>query len=155
MRKTYYIFTLFLTLISCRTTDREQVGECCDKTYDNLNEAIKCFSQTSNGNLDERLLLIAFVNKDLEVNQKLGWNIIKDSEIVKVAKRNYALVITDINEYKIPTEDCGNSIQDCIKKNSGKTFFIITNKAQCMFSDWTIEDSKQSIIDKLEIGNGP
>ncbi|MBL7911306.1 MAG: hypothetical protein JNJ41_09660 [Bacteroidia bacterium] len=100
-------------------------------------------------------MLIAFVDKDLEANQKLGWNIIKDEEIINTAKRNYALVITDINKYKIPNNDCSSYMTECFKNNSGKTFFVIANQAQCWCRDWTLEDKKESIIENLEVGNGP
>gem|GEM_PF-3970408 len=150
--------TLFFILTSCNQADKTKVGTCCEQTYTNVDDAIKCLSQTNDGNgtsADERLLLIAFVDKDLEANQKLGWDIIKDPDIIKEAKRKYALVIVDSDHYKIPDTDCSSYINESIKNNSGKTFFVIANQVQCWFGDWTLSDNKESIIQELGIGNGP
>ena len=158
MKNTLYILTIFLGLTSCNSADEYKVGTCCDKTYTNVEDATKCLSQTNDGNgttIDDRLLLIAFVDKDLEANRKLGWDIIKDPEIIREAKRKYALVIVDRNQYKIPDNDCRSPIAERIEKNSGKTFFIIANPEQCWFGDWTLEDDKDLIIQKLGIGIGP
>jgi len=126
MKNTFFLLTLSFVLTNCSTTDKNKVGTCCDKTYTNVDNAIKCLSNTNDGNgttADERLLLIAFVHKDIEANQKLGWDIIKDKDIIRIAKRNYALVITDVDQYKIPGNDCALHITESIKNNSGKNIF--------------------------------
>jgi len=158
IKNTLYILTIFLGLTNCNSADEYKVGTCCDKTYTNVDDAIKCLSQTNDGNrttADERLLLIAFVDKNLKANRKLGWKIIKDPEIIMEAKRKYALVIVDRIQYKIPDSECSSPIAERIEKNSGKTFFIIANRGQCWFGDWTLEDDKDWIIQKLGVGIGP
>ena len=145
-------------MTNCNSADEYKVGTCCDKTYTNVDDAIKCLSQTNDGKgttIDERLLLIAFVYKYIEANRKLGWDIIKDPEIIREAKRKYALVIVDRNQYKIPDNDCRSPIAERIEKNSGKTFFIIANPEQCWFGDWSLEDDKDWIIQQLANGIGP
>jgi len=102
---------------------------------------------------DERLLLIAFVHKEVEANQKLGWDIIKDPEIVKTAKRNYALVILDVKQHKILNDECTSYTIEDFKKN--KTVFVIANQALCSFGYFTLDDEKESIIERLQVGNGP
>lgn len=158
MKKTLYFLSLFFILTNCGLNSNDKVGTCCDKPYTNVDSAINCFSRTVDGNrttTDERLILIAFVHKDLEANQKLGWDIIKDPDIVKTAKRNYSLVILDANQYKILNEDCSYNIAETIEKNQDKIFFVITNQALCVFGDWTLDDDKESIIERLGVGSGP
>jgi hypothetical protein len=158
IKTTFYTLIIFLVLTNCNSVDKNAIGICCDKTYTNVDDALKCLSQTNDGNgttTDERLLLIAFVDKDVEANQKLGWDIIKDQDIIKEAKRKYALVIVDVNQYKIPDNDCAFYMVESIRKNSGKTFFVIANQLQCWFGDWTLADNKESVIQDLGVGNGP
>ena len=73
-------------------------------------------------------MLIAFVKKDVEANQKLGWGIINDPDIVIKAKRYYALVILDANQYGILNEECSYNIPDILQEHLDKTVFIITNQ---------------------------
>ncbi len=158
MKNIFYLFSLSFILTSCGSNSNHKVGTCCDKTYTNVDSALNCLSRTVDGNgttADERLILIAFVHKDLEANQKLGWDIIKDPDIVKTAKRNYALVILDANQYKIVNADCSDNIAETLKKTHNKTIFVIANQALCVFGDWTLNDDKESIIDRLEVGTGP
>ncbi|MBL7896330.1 MAG: hypothetical protein JNK50_13620 [Bacteroidia bacterium] len=158
MKKIFYLFSLSFNLTNCGNNSHDKVGTCCDKTYSNVDSAINCLSRTVDGNgttADERLILIAFVDKDLGANQKLGWDIIKDPDIVKTAKRNYALVILDADQYKILNDDCSNNIAETIEKTHDKTIFVIANQALCVFGDWTLNDDKESIIDRLQVGNGP
>ncbi len=160
MKTTFYISILLLALTNCgvKTSDKNTFCACCDKTYTNVDDALKCLNTTVDGNgttADERLILIAYANKDLETNQKLGWGIIKDQDIVKTAKRNYALVILDADQYKILNDSCTNDKHEDLKKYKGKTFFIIANRALCVFGHWTLDDKKDDIIYRLEIGNGP
>jgi len=158
MKNVLYFFSLSFILTNCVYDSNDKVGACCDKTYTNVDSAINCLNLTVDGNgtsADERLLLIAFVNKDVEANQKLGWNIIKDTDIVKTAKRNYALVILNANQYKILNEECSYNIAETLKKHQDKTLFVIANQALCRFGDWTLDDNKESIIERLQVGDGP
>ena len=158
MKKTLYILTLLFGLTNCNINDKTIVRTCCDKTYINVDDAINCLSQTDDGDgtaIDDRLLLLAFVTKDIETNQKLGWDIIKDPDIIKEAKKKYALVILDANQYKIPDNDCASYMTESLKNNSGKTFFVIANQVQCWSGDFTLDRDKESIIIRLGEGNGP
>lgn len=158
MKKIFYLFSLSFILTKCGNNSNDKVGTCYDKTYTNVDSAINCLSRNVDGNgttADERLILIAFVEKDLEANQKLGWDIIKDPDIVKTAKRNYTLVILDANQYKILNDDCSNNIAETIEKTHDKTIFVIANQALCVFGDWTLNDDKKGIIERLQVGNGP
>lgn len=158
MKKIFYLFSLYFILTNCGEKSNDKVGTCCDKTYTKVDSAINCLNRTVDGNgttADERLILIALVYKDLEENQKLGWDIIGDPDIVKTAKRNYALVILDANQYKILNDDCSFDITETIEKTNDSTIFVIANQALCMFGDWTLNDDKESIIERLQVGNGP
>jgi hypothetical protein len=96
------------------------------------------------------MLLIAFVTKDIKANQSLGWNIIHDLEIVKVAKRNYLLVTLDVNHFQGPPE-----LNKLIRKHKNESFFVIANPALYPFADWAVDENKDFIISRLSNGNGP
>ena len=100
-------------------------------------------------------MLFAFVNKDIKINQDLGWSIIKDQEIVSFAKKKYLLIILDINQISILDESCFVGIHDLIKQNKNETTFVISNTELCPFGFWKLSESKDQIISSLEIGNGP
>jgi hypothetical protein len=159
MKMTIYISILLLALTSCgvKTSDKNTIGICCDKTYTNIDSALNCFSRTSNNptGYDERLLLIAFVNKDIKANQNLGWDILKDEEIINVAKQKYLLITLDINQTNIPKDQNAPELLEIIKSNKDKTCFVITNSALYPFGNWTADEKKDEIISRLEIGNGP
>jgi hypothetical protein len=129
MKKALYIFSLLFVMTNCK--------------------------QTNETKAEEKLLLIAFVTQNLEANQRLGWKIINDNDIINKAKKKYDLVILDINNYKIPNNGCASNIKKDIEKNRGENFFVIANRSQCWFSTWKISDKKQSVIEKLGVGNGP
>lgn len=153
----YTAFTLILlTFFSCNI--RKEICSCCDKSFTSINDAIFCFEQTKSENetsSDSRLLLIAFVEKDIEANQKLGWKIIGNSEIIEEAKEKYALIILDSRQYKTLYDSCASQKLKQPKKYNGKPFFVITNQALCVFGTWTLDDDNESIIDELGIGDGP
>lgn len=158
MINTFYLLVVFFILTNCNTPYKTKVGTCCNNTYTKIDDAIKCLSLTTDGNgttSDERLLLIAFVCKDINANQKLGWNIIKDPDIITEAKEKYTLIILDVNQYKIPNNDCSSYMAESLKKNNGKTFFVIANQGQCWLGDWTLDENKDNIIANLGVGSGP
>ena len=76
--------------------------------------------------------LLRLFSKDVEANQKSGWGIIKDTDIVNIAKRNYVLVILDAKQYKTFNDSCSNYTPFDLKKHEGKPFFIIANQALCL-----------------------
>lgn len=159
MKRIFYFFSLSFILISCGLLPTSnKVCTCCDTTYTNIDSAIDCLSRTVDGKgttADNRLLLIAFVDKDVEANQKLGWDIIKYPDVIKTAKRKYALVILDVSQHKTLYNKCDSYNAENFKKYEGKTFFVITNQALCIFGDWTFSDDRETIIERLNVGNGP
>ena len=137
----FLIPIIFFT--SCHPKKKEKVGICCEKTYANVDDAWECFSQTASteNTHDDRVLLVAFVDKNLEKNQNLGWNIIKDPEIIKEAKRKYALVIIDKSETKnFPNERLVQSVKEHFKQNSEKPIFFGINSLKHHFNEWTLDD---------------
>ena len=132
MKKTIYLFSLLFVITNCKQATESRKSET-----------------------DEKLLLIAFVNQNFEANKMLGWKIINDIDIINEAKKKYDLEILNINDYKIPNKECALNINETIQKNSSETFFVIANKEQCWFSVWKLSDDKESILEKLGVGNGP
>lgn len=156
MKKILYLFIILFTQANC--TDRKKVGKCCDESYSSIDNALACYSHTNDGNgtsSDERLFLLAFVNKNIETNQKLGWNIIKDQDIINVAKQNYLLITLDVNHFKIPEGQNAPELMETINSNKDSLFFVIVNSALHPFADWNSKEQKDIIIDRLQIGNGP
>lgn len=155
MKQIFYFLSLSLILTNCGFNTNEEVGTCCEKSYTNIDSALICLRQSVDGHgtaADERVLLIAFVNKGLVAKQELGWDIINDPEIRKIAKRNYALIILSTNQDSILNRSCTS---EKLKTCTGKNFFTIANQALCMSNAWTMEDNKNDIINKIHIGNGP
>lgn len=158
MKKILYITSFLFILINFGCNTQEKLCNCCDKSFTDINSAITCFEKTKSENetsSDSRLLLIAFVDKDIKANQKLGWQIIKDPEIIEEAKKNYALVIIDSKEYKTLNHQCHSLNFEHQNKDKGKPYFVIANQALCIFGIWTLSDDKELIIDRLGIGDGP
>ncbi len=125
--------------------------DCCENAYVNIDDAFRCIEDNPRKtSYDERLFLIAFTN-----SKNLGWGIIKDPDILSVAKRNYLLVIANKNEIKsnnITTPE----LKDLIEKYKGQeSFFIVANQALYPFRDWNENESKERIISELKLGNGP
>jgi hypothetical protein len=129
------------------------VCDCCNQAYTNIDSAINCISDNpkSNTTSDNRLFLIAFVNKDIRTNQNKGWTIIEDNDIIQEAKQRYLLIIIDSNE----TDRQSPELTNVIASHKEDLFFVITNQALYPFADWTLNENKEYIIDKLKIGNGP
>lgn len=159
MKKYFHILILFFVLTSCgiMTSHKKTACNCCDKSYTNIDSAMNCILQTPDTltTADDRLFLIAFVNKDVEANQKLGWNILKDPDIINTARRNYLLIILDVNQIKILKDQTTPELIEKIKGHKEPLFFVIANQALYPFADWTINEKKDFIIGRLEVGNGP
>lgn len=161
MSKVFYILILFLGLTcGCiRSSSRGKVCLCCIKTFTSIDSARYCIEQTpiQETSSDPRLFLIAFVNKDREAKQKAGWSIIKDQEIVNLAKRiqNYLLITLDSKDFIISHGQEAPDIVEEINKQKEEIIFIIANQALVPFSVWTENESKNIIIDRLYVGNGP
>lgn len=136
---------------------KAMVCNCCEQPYSNVNAAIKCIDRLPiiGTSSDERMLLLAFSNKEIEANQHLSWNIIGDPEIVKVAKRNYLLVVLNVNNISQIVKD-NNELREVINSHKNESqFFVIVNQAYYPFRDWKKDAEKSIIIDRLEVGIGP
>jgi hypothetical protein len=159
MKCTYFFQILILILSSCNNTSYNNTitCDCCQQTYTNIDSARNCILKKpySKSSSDPRLFLIAFVRKDIESNQKIGWNIIKDKEIIDIARRNYLLITLDANKFQIPKDLNANELNKYINQNNSDLFFIIANQSLYPFSDWTLNDIKSTIIERLGVGDVP
>ena len=104
---------------------------------------------------EQRHFLFAFVSKDVKKYQELGWNIFTDEEIINAAKENYLLIIQDVNKFIFPKQLDASAILAKIKDRKGEPYFVITNQALYPFSDWTLTEKKDIILDRLGVGIGP
>ncbi len=158
MKKIILMILLCCMFTACRYPAADAICNCCKEVYTNTDEAIECLNRTADTTrttAESRLLLIAFIDRDSAAMKKPGWQIIRDQEVLTTAQRNYLLVILDKQKIRMLNTDCSsNIVQDSVKA-AGKTLFVITNPALCAFDCWTEDDEPQSIIDKLEVGNGP
>ena len=103
--------------------------------------------------MNDELLLIAFVTKDVKANQALGWNIIHDQEIIQAAKRRYLLITLDVNNFRSPPGL--PELDKIIRKHKKGPFFVIVNSALYPFANWAADEDKDYIISRLGNGNGP
>ncbi|MBF9140530.1 hypothetical protein [Hymenobacter properus] len=148
-------FSLLLALgcFGCRSSlQAVNSCDCCDTTYTSIKAANNCLlaSGSPKTTVDNRLLLIAFVTNNIKANQKLGWNIIGDNQIINIAKRQYLLVTLDANNFQGSTE-----LSELIAKYKNTSFFVITNQSLYPFGSWTTADNKEFVISQLVTGNGP
>ena len=121
------------------------------KIYTNLDSAIK-----DNEKVDsKRPLLIALVSKQVEQYQQLSWNILRDQEVILVAKRNYDLVIADENQINLP-KGSAQEFADIIKKQKAIPYFVVVADAGLYpFRQFSLQTDKASIVDDLKVGIGP
>ncbi len=104
---------------------------------------------------EQRHFLFAFVSKDVKKYQELGWKIIDDKDIVSIAKERYLLIIQDINQIAFPKQLDASVLLAKIKDRKNEPYFVIANQALYPFSDWTINENKDIIIERIEVGIGP
>jgi hypothetical protein len=159
MKLTFYILIsiFFLTGCAAKTSHKSSACNCCVNSYSSLESATNCISQTLDGaaTTDKRLLLFAFVSKDVQSNQKIGWNIIKDQDIIDIAKEKYLLIIQDANDINFLERQMDPELISKIKAPKGQPYFLITNQSLYPFADWTSDETKDIIIDRLQVGDGP
>lgn len=101
------------------------------------------------------MLLFAFIATDLENNQRANWDIIKDQDIIDVAKRNYLLITLNPNNFAFSKGQQSDELMETVKGHKESLFFVIANQALFPFADWTEEEAKDIIIERLEVGIGP
>jgi hypothetical protein len=152
-------FLLLFALTSCiiAQSDKRTTCGCCDLSHTSIDNALNCISRDSNNatTVDNRLFLFAFVNEDLKKHQDEGWNILKDQDIINVAKRNYLLIILNRSDTVFPKGHEGHELLKTIESHDETLFFVITNQVLYPFADWTEKERKDIIIDRLRVGSGP
>ncbi len=159
MKHIFNFFVIFFTLTSCclRTSTQTKICDCCNITYSSIDSAMNCILKNpiTQSSAVNRLFLIAFVRKDEVPYQKIGWNILKDKDIINIAKQNYLLIILNVAEIQNSHVQHPSELYEIINRHNEELFFVITNQVLYPFSDWTERENKNTIIDKLQVGNGP
>jgi hypothetical protein len=159
MKKLLHLLILASFFSSCGvlTSDKNIICNCCDKSFRDVESAIACIDKKTDNKiaLDNRLFLFAFVSKDVKKNQELGWNIITDKDIVSATKKSYLLIIQDVNLLKFPNQLDATELLEKIKHSNGEPYFVVTNQALSTFADWSINEKKDIVLDRLKVGIGP
>jgi hypothetical protein len=162
MRKIFYNSIWLSILTSCAglTSDKQSACNCCEAAYSNIDSAMKCIAKypQHHTTADNRLLLFAFVNSDKQPIQESGWSILKNQEVIELAKRNYLLITLSLKEAETLKGRKATELSGIIaeyKKTKEKRFFIITNQALYPFGSWGSYAQKDFIIDRLRVGIGP
>lgn len=140
-----------LTSCTVLTTNKKTNCSCCDKTYSNIDSALKCGSDPN----EYKSLLFAFVYSDIEKNQQLGWAILKDQDIIETAKRDYVLIIIDPTKIILSENNGNKEFNDIIKQKRNETYFVVTNHVLYPYREFTLQTNKDKIIDDLSLGEGP
>jgi len=156
MKISIRILTLVIFITSCNnlSTKENPTCDCCEKVYTNVDSALTCIIRHTDPTItttENKLLLIAFVTRDLETNQKLGWNLLKDKDIIRKAKKAYILVVVDVNQQVLN----GECVYDLRRPQNDEIIFVITNTAKCPFGQWSSKDKKEITLERLEVGIGP
>ena len=149
MRKLLSLIILVIFLYGCIKKSIPPCN-CCETAYAQIDDALGCIAKnpqkTSN---DNRLLLLAVTNS----NEK-SWNLIGDPEVVTFAKRNYLLVVLDVDGFN-GYDDVTPELKNLIKKyEEEELFYIVVNQALYPFRDWDGKESKERIIRELLVGDG-
>lgn len=153
-----FIIVAFITLIAISgcMDKKAMVCSCCEAPYNDVKTAMNCIDQNPKPtSYDSRMLLLAFVDKKLEKDQSSSWDIIEDQDILKVAKRDYLLVILDVNNLSQIVKDSNELLEVINSHENESQFFVIVNQAYYPFGDWKNDAEKSMIIGRLEVGDGP
>lgn len=131
---------LYLFLTGCGTVQSDKIVNCscCETSFTSIDSAFNCISQSTDTStkVDNRLFLFAFANKDVKSKQNSGWNIIKDQDIINVAKRNYVLIIVDPKNVT-SKKQLSDELLEITESHKDNLFFVITNQELYPFADWT------------------
>ncbi|MES2728093.1 MAG: hypothetical protein V4643_13385 [Bacteroidota bacterium] len=150
MKTLIYIITgVFFLLTACTTTQTKD--NCNNRVYYNIDSALNC----GNYPKENKSFLFALVSKDIETNKKLGWDILKDTEIIEIAKRDYVLIIIDPTAIKLDKDSIPNEFADIIKQKREDTYFVVTNRVLYPFRQFYLSENKERIINELGLGEGP
>jgi hypothetical protein len=61
----------------------------------------------------------------------------------------------DVNDVVFPNGQDGNELLRTIKGHNETIFFVIANQALYPFANWTENEKKDVIIERLRVGIGP
>jgi len=156
MKNIIPIFLCVTLVFGCRS-NKILVCNCCENIYYNINDALSCIFENPDTTTpsDDRLLLLAFVNREWKEDSSLGWGIIKDPKIKSQAKRNYLLTFQEQGKFNDSGQNDPELIQLINEHSTDSVFFIIANQAIFPFGSWSLKTPKNSVLDQLQIGNGP
>ncbi|MES2382004.1 MAG: hypothetical protein V4538_13240 [Bacteroidota bacterium] len=150
MKTLIYIITgVFFLLTACTTTQTKD--NCNNRVYYTIDSALNC------GNYPKKYksFLFALVSKDIETNKKLGWDILKDKDIIEIAKRDYVLIIIDPSDIKLNHDSIPNEFAGIVKQARQETYFVVTNRVLYPFRQFYLSENKERIINELGLGEGP
>ncbi len=145
-----YCNVLFIALTSCNSSTSSD-SNSNTKTFTDIDSALKYCTETK----EYKSLLFALVSKDIENSQKLGWAILGNTDIIKTAKKNYVLIIIDPAKIVLPKNSDTKEFEDIIKSKNESPFFVVTNHVFYPFRQFSLKTDKETIIDELNIGEGP
>jgi hypothetical protein len=141
---------LFIALTSCNSLTVSDTNSNA-QTFTNIDSALNYCTKTK----EYKSLLFALVSKDIENNQKKGWTILGDNDIIKTAKQDYVLIIIDPAKITLPQNSDTKEFDNIIKTKNESPFFVVTNHVFYPFRQFTLKTDKEKIIDDLNIGEGP
>ena len=95
------------------------------------------------------------MTKDVESNQKLGWAVLGDNDVIATAKKDYVLIIIDPTKIALPNNSDTKEFHEILKMDKEYPYFVVTNHVFYPFRQFTLKTDKETIIDKLRIGEGP
>ena len=113
-----YWTVLLIILASCNSWTNSDTSS--SRTFTNIDSALKYCTETK----EYKSLLFAIVSKNIENNQKLGWTILGDNDIIKAAKKNYVLIIIDPTKIVLPENSDTKEFEDIIKSEKESPFFV-------------------------------
>ena len=151
MRTLLLTIIAFFILTGCSSTSREEKDSCSKQAFTNIDSALKC----GGGPKNYKSLLFILVDRDLERYQELGWNALKDEDIIKTAKRDYVLIVIDPTKVNLTSQDTPQEFIDIIKRQKATPYFVVTNRVLYPFREFDLSVDKEKIIDDLRIGEGP
>lgn len=87
MKVMVLLFLATLALSSCMDK-KAMVCNCCEIPYRSVITPMNCIDRfpVNETSSDERMLLLAFIDKPIAQDPPLSWNSINDPEFIKVAK---------------------------------------------------------------------
>lgn len=147
---TIYISLLLILETSCNNSTSSDTNSA-GTTFSNIDSALNYCKKTS----EYKSLLFAFVTKDVESNQKLGWAVLGDNDVIATAKKDYVLIIIDPTKIALPNNSDTKEFHEILKMDKEYPYFVVTNHVFYPFRQFTLKTDKETIIDKLRIGEGP